>query len=126
MFDNVCVAEQKGEEGKYVMTLMKGIPEFFIPRYLFRNGKDTVDMLDFIQWIEERVFPEERMDCKELLADLNLEEYRPFAIAKQTKACLMEDGWWVSFSDQDSFRKDTIRGAAGFPEWDKSKWNSNY
>ena len=26
-------------------------------------------------------------------------EYRPFAIAKETKACLMEDPYWVAFAE---------------------------
>ncbi|MFM9278023.1 hypothetical protein [Paenibacillus jiagnxiensis] len=116
-YDNVCIAEVHGTEGKYYLELRPGVKEFFIPRILFKRGQTRVPMIDFVHWMSDRVFPEDRVDAKKLLSEIGLKEYLPFAIAKDTKASLIGDGWWVSFSDEDNFRDSTIRGAAGFPEW---------
>jgi len=102
-------------EGDYTIVLEDCIPIVYAPMELFR-GKRVVSMLDFVEWINGRVFPPERVGAKELLKELGLDEYRPFAIAKETKACLMEDPYGVAFTEGDNYREDTVRGAAGFPD----------
>jgi hypothetical protein len=117
MYDNIVVAEQHvGNDGLH-LKLLEGVEVFFIPEGLFDPKTKSVSIIDLIGWIEGRIFPKDRMGADKLLAQLGLNDYSPFSIAKQNKACLIEDGWWLSFDDKDTFRESTIRGAAGFPEW---------
>ncbi|HZK85288.1 MAG TPA: hypothetical protein VFC58_11585 [Desulfosporosinus sp.] len=115
MMDNLQIGHQEGVEGDYTIALEEWVPAVYAPMELF-TGKRIVSMLDFVEWINGRVFPPERIGAEQLLKELGLDEYRPFAIAKETKACLMEDPYWVAFEEGDSFKKDTVRGSAGFPE----------
>lgn len=115
MMDNLQIGHQEGVEGGYTIVLENWVPAVYAPMELFK-GKRTVSMLDFVEWINGRVFPPERVGAKQLLKELGLDEYRPFAIAMETKACLMEDPYWVAFTESDSYREDTVRGAAGFPD----------
>lgn len=115
MYDNITVAHIEGTEGNYKMVLEDNLHPFYIPDMLFKHGAKEVDTLDVIEWIKTRIFPPNRFGVEELLEQLGLDEYRPFAIAQKTKACLVEDGWWVSFYPEDNFRDNTTRGKAGFP-----------
>lgn len=115
MMDNLQIGHQEGVEGYYSIVLEDWVPTVYAPMELFK-GKRVVCMLDFVEWINGRVFPPERVGAKQLLKELGLDEYRPFAIAVETKACLMEDPYWVAFTEGDNFRADTVRGAAGFPD----------
>lgn len=114
MMDNLQIGHQEGVEGSYSIVLEDWVPAVYAPMELFK-GKRVVSMLDFVEWISGRVFPPERIGAKQLLKELGLDEYRPYAIAMETKACLMEDPYWVAFTERDNFRADTVRGAAGFP-----------
>jgi hypothetical protein len=105
------VAIHKNTEHGAVFELLDGISEWGTPP-IFRHSK-TIDMAAFLKWIEYRVFPPERIDAKELLNELGLEKYDAWAIAKQTKASLMEDPFWVKIYESDSYEKDTIRGISG-------------
>lgn len=59
-----------------------------------------VTYADFLAWAEERCFPPERMDAKELLEYLGLKEYDRYEIIKRTGAELTNvDNFWVDFGE---------------------------
>ena len=49
------------------------------------------------------------MDCKEILEMMGLPDYNAWEIVKRTNACLMEDPFWLRFSEDETF-DDTTRG----------------
>ena len=51
------------------------------------------------------------MDCKEILEMMRLPDYNAWEIVKRTNACLMEDPFWLRFSEDETF-EDTTRGRA--------------
>lgn len=51
------------------------------------------------------------MDCKEILKMMGLPDYNAWEIVKRTNACLMEDPYWLRFSEDETF-EDTTRGRA--------------
>ena len=51
------------------------------------------------------------MDCKEILEMMGLPDYNAWEIVKRTNACLMEDPFWLRFSEDETF-EDTTRGRA--------------
>ena len=51
------------------------------------------------------------MDCKEILKLMGLPDYNAWEIVKRTNACLMEDPYWLRFSEDETF-EDTTRGRA--------------
>ncbi|MEX2459836.1 MAG: hypothetical protein WD469_00815 [Paenibacillaceae bacterium] len=121
MYDNVVIAKREGNEGNYSVALETGVKPFFIPNELFR-GKDHASMLHFIDWIADRIFPKNRVGADRLLSEMGLDTYSIIGVARQTKACLMEDGFWVAFSEEDDFRRDTIRGQFNFPDLAESDY----
>ena len=44
-----------------------------------------------VVWAKKRIFPKNRMDCKEILKLMGLPDYNAWEIVKRTNACLMED-----------------------------------
>ena len=50
-------------------------------------------------------------DCKEILEMMGLPDYSAWEIVKRTNACLMEDPFWLRFSEDETF-DDTTRGRA--------------
>lgn len=116
MFDNIPVALAVKVGDEYVLRSIPNIPHSVLPEDLFLNRAWEVSMFDFINWIKRRVFPENREDCKELLQLLGLPRYDQLMIAEVNKACLMEDPYWIRFRPTDSFRTDTVRGCAGYPD----------
>ena len=51
------------------------------------------------------------MDCKEILEMMGLPDYNAWEIVKRTNACLMEDPFWLRFSEDETF-EDTTHGRA--------------
>ena len=43
------------------------------------------------------------MDCKEILKLMGLPDYNAWEIVKRTNACLMEDPYWLRFSEDETF-----------------------
>lgn len=116
-FDNIKIAyEERNIKHERYLTLVDNVPAFFLPEYIFK-GRKSVPFDEILKWIRNRVFPEQRPDCKNLLRELDLPSYDPYLIAQKTKACLMTDGYWLSFSDEGKF-EDTLRFKAGHPGWD--------
>ena len=48
------------------------------------------------------------MDCKEILKMMGLPDYNAWEIVKRTNACLMEDPYWLRFSE-DGLNDFTIQ-----------------
>lgn len=58
---------------------------------------------------QEAYLSENRMDCKGILKMMGLPDYNAWEIVKCTNACLMEDPYWLRFSEEETFA-DTTRG----------------
>ena len=77
----------------------EGVPQYSLP------------LVDVVVWAKKRIFPKNRMDCKEILKMMGLPDYNAWEIVKRTNACLMEDPYWLRFSEDETF-EDTTRGRA--------------
>ena len=93
------------EDGQYLCA-NEGIPQYHLPLNLFIGNKRKVPLVDV-----KRIFPKNRMDCKEILKLMGLHDYNAWEIVKRTNACLMEDPYWLRFSEEKTF-EDTTRGRA--------------
>ena len=115
MYDNIELTTTENVGTPQVqMRLKPNLPKELTPFGLFRDS-DTESLFKVVDWFSDRVFPEERVDCKELLEELGLDRYDPWEIAKKTRGTLMTDGWWLKIKPSDTYEKCSIRGAAGIP-----------
>ena len=89
----------------------EGVPQYSLPLNLFIGDKREVPLVDVVVWAKKRIFPKNRMDCKEILKMMDLPNYNAWEIVKRTNACLMEDPYWLRFSEDETF-EDTTRGRA--------------
>lgn len=89
----------------------EGVPQYNLPLNLFIGDKRKVPLVDVVVWAKKRIFPKNRMDCKEILKLMGLSDYNAWEIVKRTNACLMEDPYWLRFSEDETF-EDTTRGRA--------------
>ena len=87
------------------------VPQYNLPLNLFIGDKRKVPLVDVVVWAKKRIFPKNRMDCKEILKLMGLPDYNAWEIVKRTNACLMEDPYWLRFSEDETF-EDTTRGRA--------------
>ena len=87
------------------------VPQYSLPLNLFIGDKRKVPLVDVVVWAKKRIFPKNRMDCKEILKLMGLPDYNAWEIVKRTNACLMEDPYWLQFSEDETF-EDTTRGRA--------------
>lgn len=58
----------------------------------------TVDDLE--EFFEDRCFPRERVNAKDLLHDLGLDYYEPELICRKTHGMQFDDFIWLQFSDE--------------------------
>jgi len=63
--------------------------------------RDTATIKDVNDLFEERVFPKERRNCKQLLRDLELDYYSPFLIITKTHGRMWDDYSWIKFKGED-------------------------
>lgn len=89
----------------------EGVPQYYLPLNLFIGDERKVPLVDVVVWAKKRIFPKNRMDCKEILKMMGLPDYNAWEIVKRTNACLMEDPYWLQFSEDETF-EDTTRGRA--------------
>lgn len=54
----------------------------------------------FYNFLESRCFPENRVNCRELLDLLGVEEYSPLSICKKTHGVQNDDFYWIKFNDE--------------------------
>lgn len=80
-------------------------------------GKD----LKFEYWYGSvlctRVFPETRVNCKEILMQMGFKNYDAESISRKTYIVLYNDLWWLRFDDEDLKSEDikALGEKAGFP-----------
>lgn len=110
MFDNIKVASVVEDR----VILEDNMPLFCTPRDLFM-GRDNISKYELALWLEDRVFPPDRVGAKRLLRKMGLSKYDPLEVALDTRACLVEDSWWIKVKETDTFEKTTIRGLMGHP-----------
>jgi hypothetical protein len=70
--------------------------------------------IQFILWVEDRVVPKDRVDIDQILERMGIDQYNAFEIARKTRACLMEDDFWIKFKDDDKWQ-DNVRRAGYKP-----------
>lgn len=98
------------EDGQYLCA-NEGVLQNDPPLNLFIGNIRKVPLVDVVVWAKKRIFPRNRMDCKEILEMMGLPDYNAWEIVKRTNACLMEDPFWLRFSEDESF-EDTTCGRA--------------
>ena len=54
----------------------------------------------------ERCFPETRVNAKQILRSMGIDYYDPYRIIRKTHGVLIEDCYWIRFSDEDVCWKD--------------------
>ena len=125
MFDEREIAHLS-EDGQYLYA-NKGVPQDNLPLNLFIGNSRKVPLVDVVAWAKKRIFPRNRMDCKEILEMMGLPDYNAWEIVKRTNACLMEDPFWLRFSEDES-SEDTTRGRARriMAEYQKSVDTNSY
>ena len=96
------------EDGQYLCA-NEGVPQYDLPLNLFIGSSRKVPLVDVVVWAKKRIFPRNRMDCKEILEMMGLPDYNAWEIVKRTNACLMEDPFWLRLSEDETF-EDTTRG----------------
>jgi len=118
MYDNVELTTTENIGTPHVqMRLKPNLPKEIIPFGLFVIS-DVESAFKVTKWFSDRAFPEERVDCKELLEELGLERYDPWEIVKLTRGTLMTDGWWLKVHPTDTYETQSLRGLAGIPAMD--------
>lgn len=71
-----------------------------LPLPLFGFTKRQVTGEEFVKWVSERCFPEDRVDKDDVLKALGLKKYDPWEIVKITKGVLYGiDDFWVDFDN---------------------------
>lgn len=78
------------EDGQYLCA-NEGVLQYDLPLNLFIGSSRKVPLVDVVVWAKKRIFPRNRMDCKEILEMMGLPDYNAWEIVKRTNACLMED-----------------------------------
>ena len=74
------------DDGQYLCA-NEGVPQYDLPLNLFIGNSRKVPLVD------------------------GLPDYNAWEIVKRTNACLMEDPFWLRFSEDETF-EDTTRGRA--------------
>ena len=85
------------EDGQYLCA-NEDVPQYYLPLNLFIGDKREVPLVDVVVWAKKRIFPKNRMDCKEILKLMGLPDYNAWEIVKRTNACLMEVYFQLHFS----------------------------
>lgn len=62
--------------------------------------RDNVTYSDLLEFYEDRCFPRERANCKDVLKRLGLDYYDPELICRKTHGLQFDDFTWLQFSDE--------------------------
>ena len=73
-----------------------------LPYSLFNPFADVrrVPYDEFLYWVKQRCFPENRQNKERLLADLGLSEYDALEIVYRTNARMHVDSFWVDWETE--------------------------
>lgn len=72
----------------------------YLPIWLPFGVKTSATLDDLEDFYEDRCFPRERANCKELLHRLGLDCYEPELICRKTHGLQFDDFIWLQFSDE--------------------------
>lgn len=70
---------------------------------------NTATYKDLLEYYEDRCFPRERENCKQLLHHLGLAEYDPELICRKTHGLQFDDFVWLQFSDEPQVEYKDIK-----------------
>ena len=59
-FSHICLDWQS-------LCANEDVPQYSLPLNLFIGDKRKVPLVDVVVWAKKRIFPKNRMDCKEIL-----------------------------------------------------------
>ena len=59
------------EDGQYLCS-NESVPQYDLPLNLFIGSNRKVPLVDVVVWANKRIFPRNRMDCKEILEMMGL------------------------------------------------------
>ena len=97
MCRDYVIADTVKKDGKYYLKLRDNVASIDIPFGLFRKSEYET-MFSIQEWASTRCFPPERFGADELLAELGLDHYDGWEIAKKTGARLYGcDEFWLKF-----------------------------
>lgn len=71
--------------------------------------RTEVTYKDLEEFFEDRCFPRERQNAKELLKGLGLDYYDPEAICRKTHGMQFDDFMWMQFSDEPQVKYSDIK-----------------
>ena len=71
------------EDGQYLCA-NEGVSQYDLPLNLFIGSSRKVPLVDVVVWAKKRIFPRNRMDCKEILEMMGLPDYNAWEIVKRT------------------------------------------
>ncbi len=64
-------------------------------------GRRNISIESIDEFFRERVFPETRVNCKELLGKFGFRNFDAEAIARRTHGILVNDLYWLRFDDEE-------------------------
>ena len=71
--------------------------------------RTEVTYKDLEEFFEDRCFPRERQNAKELLKGIGLDYYDPEAICRKTHGMQFDDFMWMQFSDEPQVKYSDIK-----------------
>ena len=81
----------------------------YLPIWLPFGVKTSATIDDLEEFYEERCFPRERANCKELVRRLGLDCYEPELICRKTHGLQFDDFIWLQFSDEPQVKWNDIK-----------------
>lgn len=119
MYDGLVLGElYVSDTNKLRFKRDEGIEDCWLPlflRYTVEVHDKDVDLTHaYVIWVEERVIPSNRIGLKRILDKLGMKKYDMLEVAKKTNVCQLTDPYWVTYSDSDTFTKNSLRGIYGY------------
>lgn len=85
------------------------IPASWLP-YIFYINSDC-DMEVIVKaWVNDRVFPKNRLGSWRMVRKLGLKKYDAVKIAEITRCSVITDPYWIAYEETDRFSTHSIRG----------------
>lgn len=78
-------------------------------RFVAKDRNESLHRRLTRNWLEERVFPEERHDAEDVLGALNMTEYDIVSVLKRTDARNRYDDYWIKFKPNSRYRLSEIK-----------------
>lgn len=85
----------------------KNYSDFYL--FLPFGVKESATYEDLMEFYEDRCFPRERANCKEILHNLGVDFYDPELICRKTHGLQFDDFIWLQFSDEPQVRWEDIK-----------------